>query len=414
MPQYIPKEFKILTPDYLSAFACKAGACRNTCCAGWSITLSKPEYLAMKKGGMPKNIEDIANAALHRVRKNATDKTYAEIEFRSDGFCPYLSADRLCNLQVVCGHSALSATCRVFPRIKVAVGQSLYTVLTMGCEAVTEQMLLKPTLISMRSETAIATSSGDVRHLLADNIILEAVPFFDEIFMLTTAILQNKAYTVPQRLSLLSMALENLPEEATLNTDFPNWFVKFAPLASGSSFALSATNEGAVDEAVKAAVCLVNVNNGVVTSGAVLRTLAALKVKVEMTDNKTDVNVSYSKDAYNKADKLLSDVFADMPCALENLVVNLWQHCLLLSPAAPYAACRSCCALYAMLRLAMLGNISAREEHEKADMLKCVIDVVSDLCRTWRHNNESVEDIIATMDNAGYTTAAHMTVITAI
>ncbi|MEG0396831.1 MAG: hypothetical protein RR612_08900, partial [Oscillospiraceae bacterium] len=127
-----------------------------------------------------------------------------------------------------------------------------------------------------------------------------------------------------------------------------------------------------------------------------------------------DVNVSYSKDAYNKADKLLSDVFADMPCAIENLVVNLWQHCLLFSPTAPYAACRSVCALYAMLRLAMLGNISAHEEHEKADMLKCVIDVVSDLCRTWRHNNESVEDIIATMDNAGYTTAAHMTVITAI
>ncbi|MEG2021921.1 MAG: flagellin lysine-N-methylase [Oscillospiraceae bacterium] len=414
MPQYIPKEFKIFTPDYLGAFACKAGACRNTCCANWSITISKPEYLAMKKGGMPKNIQDVTNAALHRMRKNATDRMYAEMALRSDGSCPYLNADRLCDLQIACGHSALSSTCRVFPRIKVAVGQSLYTVLTMGCEAVTEQMLLKPTSISMRSETALAANNGDVRHLIADNIISEDIPFFDEIFMLTTAILQNKAYTVPQRLSLLSMALENLPKEDAINTDFPNWFIKFAPLASGSSLSLPIANKEAVDEAVKAAACLVNVSKGVFESATVLYALVDLKVKVQIIENKTDVNVSYSKAEYDENDKILRGVFADMPCALENLVVNLWQHCLLFSPAAPYAACRSVCALYAMLRLAMLGNISAHEKHEKADMLKCVIDVVTDLCRTWRHNRESIQDIVSAMDSAGYTTAAHMTVITSI
>ncbi|MEG1699458.1 MAG: flagellin lysine-N-methylase, partial [Oscillospiraceae bacterium] len=390
------------------------GACRNTCCAGWSITLSKPEYLAMKKGGMPKNIEDITGAALHRMRKNATDRMYAEMTLRSDGSCPYLNADRLCDLQIACGHSALSSTCRVFPRIKVAVGQSLYTVLTMGCEAVTEQMLLKPTSISMRSETALAANSGDVRQLIADNIISEAVPFFDEIFMLTTAILQNKAYTVPQRLSLLSMALEKLPEKDALSTDFPKWFIKFAPLASGSSFALPIAYEEAVEEGIKAAACLVNVNKGVFASPKVLHALATLNIKMKIIENETDVNVSFSADEYNKGNKLLCSVFADMPCAIENLVVNLWQHCLLFSPAAPYAACRSVCALYAMLRLAMLGNISAHEEHEKADMLKCVIDVVTDLCRTWRHNTESIQNIVAAMDSAGYTSAAHMTVITSI
>ncbi|MEG2022357.1 MAG: hypothetical protein RR087_11335, partial [Oscillospiraceae bacterium] len=235
-----------------------------------------------------------------------------------------------------------------------------------------------------------------------------------EIFMLTTAILQNKAYTVPQRLSLLSMALENLPEKDALNTDFPKWFIKFAPLASDSSFELPIAYEEAVEEAIKAAACLVNVGKGVFGSTKVLHALVVLKVKVKTIEDRTDVNVSFSAAEYNKADKLLCRVFADMPCALENLVVNLWQHCLLFSPTAPYDACRSVCALYAMLRLTMLGNISTYEEDEKTNMLKCVIDVATDLCRTWRHNREAIQNIVATMDSAGYTTAAHMTVITSI
>lgn len=32
---------RILVPEYLDEFSCIGGACEDTCCAGWNITVDK-------------------------------------------------------------------------------------------------------------------------------------------------------------------------------------------------------------------------------------------------------------------------------------------------------------------------------------------------------------------------------------
>ena len=38
------KKALVFKPEYYDNFSCKSSSCRQTCCAGWAITLSKEEY----------------------------------------------------------------------------------------------------------------------------------------------------------------------------------------------------------------------------------------------------------------------------------------------------------------------------------------------------------------------------------
>ena len=39
---------KYLIPNYFKKFKCKCGDCRNTCCVGWTVTMSVNEYFKIK------------------------------------------------------------------------------------------------------------------------------------------------------------------------------------------------------------------------------------------------------------------------------------------------------------------------------------------------------------------------------
>ncbi len=235
MEQFKGEIYKVLTPDYFPLYACTASACRNTCCTGWSITLTKSEYLELKNSDYPPEIQKITDEAVRRLRKRNSDTRYAEMVPGENHCCKFMTDTQLCGLQIAAGHKALSRTCRVFPRMPLVIGNTQYFTLTMGCEAVTEVLLRKTTPITMQtSEKRIATA-GEKRAFVADCMQMEAIPFFDELFFITTTILQNAAYTVPERLSLLALALEALPPSDKLAAAFPAWFIKYAPLAEGTA-----------------------------------------------------------------------------------------------------------------------------------------------------------------------------------
>ena len=404
MEQFKGEIYKVLTPDYFPLYACTASACRNTCCTGWSITLTKSEYLELKNSDYPPEIQKITDEAVRRLRKRNSDTRYAEMVPGENHCCKFMTDTQLCGLQIAAGHKALSRTCRVFPRMPMVIGNTQYFTLTMGCEAVTEVLLRKTTPITMQtSEKRIATA-GEKRAFVADCMQMEAIPFFDELFFITTTILQNAAYTVPERLSLLALALEALPPSDKLAAAFPAWFIKYAPLAEGTAFtvdgAAKADAEKTADIAVKAAVQLASAGESFFRVGYVMKALGALKAKVNLEDGVA--NTSYSKAAYQKGKKLLCEKLAALPGAQENLVVNLWHHSLLTNPTEPYNACRTLCALYAMLQIALLGAL------DEDTQVEGMADIITTVCRIGRHDSASVNNILTVMDENAFVSAAHM------
>lgn len=98
-------------PDDYAAFRCLAGACPQTCCAAWEIVVdpdAQDAYL---------HLQHPLAAKLRRVlRVDSEGDTYFA---QTDGRCPFLCADGLCELQRTLGEQSLCRTCRDFPRWEV-------------------------------------------------------------------------------------------------------------------------------------------------------------------------------------------------------------------------------------------------------------------------------------------------------
>ena len=112
-------------PDDYEAFRCIAGACPQTCCAAWEIVVdpdAQDAYLRLR--------HPLAEKLRRVMRVDADGDTYFA---QTDGRCPFLCADGLCELQRTLGAQSLCRTCRDFPRWEVLLCDRVEQGLSLAC-----------------------------------------------------------------------------------------------------------------------------------------------------------------------------------------------------------------------------------------------------------------------------------------
>ena len=139
---------KITVPDYYPKFRCIAGACTDTCCAGWDVDVDAAAY-----GRYQKIIEDENTPIARRLKEACVPGEDGGCTFRlrENLRCPFLNRDNLCDLITAKGESVLCDTCADFPRFKTAYGNRLETGLAPSCITAAQIMLSSPlpfTLVS--------------------------------------------------------------------------------------------------------------------------------------------------------------------------------------------------------------------------------------------------------------------------
>lgn len=99
---------KIVTPAYYKDFKCIAGACTDTCCAGWDVDVDEASYKHYKKvkGSFGKRLKSVM------VPSEDGGCTFT----LNNGRCPFLNDNNLCDLYIELGEDKLCETCAEFPR----------------------------------------------------------------------------------------------------------------------------------------------------------------------------------------------------------------------------------------------------------------------------------------------------------
>lgn len=83
---------RVLFPDYYEQFQCVAGACTDTCCAGWEIVIDpKTANRYLKEAG----------ALGDRLRENILEKNGEFTFVSSQGQCPFLNTAGLCDISTL-------------------------------------------------------------------------------------------------------------------------------------------------------------------------------------------------------------------------------------------------------------------------------------------------------------------------
>lgn len=118
-------------PHYYKKFHCIAGACPDTCCAGWQIQIDPASLRKYKK----------AKGTFGNRLKNEIN--WKESSFRQyDGRCAFLNDEDLCDLYLEGGgERAFCRTCRTYPR-HIEEFEGLREIsLSLSCPAAAELIL---------------------------------------------------------------------------------------------------------------------------------------------------------------------------------------------------------------------------------------------------------------------------------
>ena len=125
------------------SFQCIAGACPDTCCAGWEVDLDDDAVRRYRSIPGPLG-EEIRSAICQE-----DEYTFFRLK---NGQCPFLNKEKLCRLILELGEDVLSVTCREHPRFWEEYGARRETRLSISCPEAARLLLEEP-LVLLQQET---------------------------------------------------------------------------------------------------------------------------------------------------------------------------------------------------------------------------------------------------------------------
>jgi len=200
---------QVLVPQYIKYFQCIGSACEDTCCQGWQVDIDKKTY-KLYKNLKDKELYPTIKNNIQRIRNGASDLNYATIKMNEEKMCPLLNKDKLCSIQLKLGENYLSSVCSTYPRNLNKVDSSLEQSASLSCPEAARLALLNPDVMQFEDiELDIAPKTIVMQNLNIDNPSSEEYYFWN-IRVFTIEVLQNRDYSITDRLLILGVFFEQL------------------------------------------------------------------------------------------------------------------------------------------------------------------------------------------------------------
>ncbi|MFS0725886.1 flagellin lysine-N-methylase [Paenibacillus sp. 1P07SE] len=196
-----------LVPHYMQQFACIGSSCEDSCCVGWKVTIDEDTY---KKYRQVRDAEMTfqLQKRVTRNRSTPSQQNFAKIKMEKDGSCPMLNEEKLCSIQLKLGEEYLSNTCATYPRTTQNVNGVLERAATVSCPEIARLALLNPNGIDFDEIVEPSgTRYGRIPSLDTSDKSLDASAkkYLWELRIFTIQVLQNRNYSLSDRLILLGM-----------------------------------------------------------------------------------------------------------------------------------------------------------------------------------------------------------------
>jgi lysine-N-methylase len=202
---------KIYAPQYVTQFSCIGSACEDTCCAGWRVEIDQRTYRKYRNTKKPE-VKELLDSNLKRNRNNPSEQNYAYIQMMEDGSCPLLTSEHLCRVHKYMGESALSHTCTVYPRRYNAVLGVIEETLTMSCPEAARLALLNKSPMNFVEIPIKHKAAFQLNKRVDAGNEAELEHYFANLRIFTIEILQNREYSISDRLILLGLAMRKVQD----------------------------------------------------------------------------------------------------------------------------------------------------------------------------------------------------------
>ena len=194
----------LLQPHYAENFRCIGADCEDSCCEGWGMYVDKATY---KKYRATTELRHAAAEHIELVPGARDNFRYARMKFTAENRCPFLAADKLCNIQKQHGDDFLPKTCSRYPRALVRFEGSIQKALYLSCPEAARLVLISPQLLpppdTPRYEFPLSQSQ---------NLALSSSALARPLRRFALDLLQDRSYPVWQRLFLLGTVCRRIHE----------------------------------------------------------------------------------------------------------------------------------------------------------------------------------------------------------
>ena len=216
-----------LVPQYMRKFSCVGPHCEDICCKGWTVSIDEETYKKYKRVRDP-DLTPLFEKYIKRVRSNRNPDNFGKIKLNRDGFCPFLSDDKWCNVQLRLGEDYLSTTCAVYPRIIHEINGIVERSATLSCPEAARLALLQREPMEFDFLEEPEDSRKAVQHVLNKDDPSNAgkpAKYFLELRAFTIRVLQNRAFSLEDRLLWLGLFCRKADELARSGqvNDIPRW-----------------------------------------------------------------------------------------------------------------------------------------------------------------------------------------------
>ncbi len=382
-----------LRPKYYDDFKCTAQNCKFTCCTGWRITMNRKDYLTMKDQHGSEQLNQQIKQGLHKIKNGQGENLYAEILCNKNNHCPLFTEDGLCRLQMECGYEILPTICKTFPRNK-SYEYSGYEEhdLNISCEAVLELLWNLPEGVDF-----VLGELPKHRQKVIELAPSSPYLYFQEIRSLCIDLLQDRRFSMGQRILLMGIFLQKLPLDAV---GAEKWCIETkAIIESQDIVEISANLMQTTDETVKKYL-LQNLQTflhpNMISQNEVLQAyqkkiLDKLLVNIQKSEQGY-TTICGNTALYKKYKENFYKNFGDTEYFFENIMVAVFFSCKfpdLSSKENLWKGYVSFCNIYSLIRFVSI--ISCEEDvSNPKDML---FEAILFIARTVLHDKNTIKEL---------------------
>lgn len=204
----------LLIPQYMQQFSCIGSSCEDSCCVGWRVNIDEETYKKYNRV-REQELAPLLEKKVTRNRSNASSQNYAKIKMNQNGSCTFLNEESLCQIQLKLGEDYLSNTCAIYPRVTNEVNGITERSATVSCPEIARLALLNPNGIEFDEVgEPINTRMQLVKRLDVTDKKLANQPqkYFWELRIFTIQVLQNRTYSLSERLIMLGTFIQKVEE----------------------------------------------------------------------------------------------------------------------------------------------------------------------------------------------------------
>lgn len=204
----------MLVPKYVTEFQCLGGACPDTCCSTWAITIDKETFQRYRREVHPA-LKPLLQQYLVQVDKDSYAR-HGKVSLReSDSHCGLHSADGMCPIQQKLGEDALSDTCYIYPRYVVQFGDRFEQSLTLSCPEAAR--------LALTQDDAFEFVSADFTTRLATTPAITALRGFsveamDDVRVFLIQLFQTASLSNTERLVIVGWLCQQVDDLAATQT----------------------------------------------------------------------------------------------------------------------------------------------------------------------------------------------------